>query len=68
MASKVKEKLQLLPKYEIKCRELIENLKKTLNLWFLYGAVDDTILKEVLNSCVDIILHGLKNEIEKVHT
>ncbi|XP_023291231.2 run domain Beclin-1-interacting and cysteine-rich domain-containing protein isoform X1 [Lucilia cuprina] len=68
MATKVKEKLQLLPKDEIKCRELIENLKKTLNLWFLYGAVDDTILKEVLNSCAEIILHGLKNQPEKLQT
>ncbi|KAM7348243.1 run domain Beclin-1-interacting and cysteine-rich domain-containing protein rubicon [Cochliomyia hominivorax] len=66
MASKVKEKLQMLPKDEIKCRELIENFKKTLNLWFLYGAYDDTILKEVLKSCIDIILHGLKNEQEKL--
>ena len=67
MASKVKEKsTQVLLKDETKCRELIEHLKKTLHLWFLYGSIDDTILEEVLNSCVVIIMHGLKNDPEKV--
>lgn len=67
MASKEKEKTnQVLLNDEIKCPELIEHFKKTLHSWFLYGSTDDTIIEEVLNSCVVIIMHGLKNYSEKV--
>lgn len=66
MAAKVKEKFQLLQKDEIKCRELIINFKKFLNLWFIHGMVDNVILNEVLDSCVEIILHGLKPQPRKV--
>lgn len=65
MASKVKEKAQqhqLWQKDEIKCRELIGNFKKTIEIWFLNGADDDEMtFKEIQNACVEIILDGLND-------
>lgn len=63
MASKVKEKpQQLLQKYELKCRELIGNFKKSIAVWILYRAYDETTFQEIQNSCVEIVLDGLKYE------
>lgn len=57
MSQKVKEKL-LQPLFQKeKCRELVVNFKKSIELWFLSEA-DDTF-KEIQSSCFDIILYGL---------
>uniref|UniRef100_T1PLU9 Phorbol-ester/DAG-type domain-containing protein n=1 Tax=Musca domestica TaxID=7370 RepID=T1PLU9_MUSDO len=57
MSQKAKEKL-LQPLFQKeKCRELVVNFKKSIELWFLSEA-DDTF-KEIQSSCFDIILYGL---------
>lgn len=70
MASKVKEKAQqhqLWQKDEIRCRELIGNFKKTIEIWFLNGADDEEMtFKEIQNACVEIILDGLNDDPELV--
>ncbi|XP_073832712.1 run domain Beclin-1-interacting and cysteine-rich domain-containing protein rubicon [Musca autumnalis] len=59
MSQKVKEKLLHPPLFQQeKCRELIVNFKKSIELWFLSGEEAD-IFKEIQSSCFDIILYGL---------
>lgn len=74
MLQKVKEKQQqqrqqlLLQKDDIKCRELIGNFKKSIELWFINGADDEITFGEVQDTCLEIIFHGLHDPHEMVIT
>lgn len=55
----IREKLEFVSQKE-KCRELIGNFKKSIELWFLAGEADDELtFEEIKKSCLEIILHGL---------
>uniref|UniRef100_A0A1I8QBJ1 Phorbol-ester/DAG-type domain-containing protein n=1 Tax=Stomoxys calcitrans TaxID=35570 RepID=A0A1I8QBJ1_STOCA len=63
--SKVKEKLLL---QKEKCRELIGNFKKSVELCsFLNEAYDEITFNEIKNSTLDIILHGLVEDENAKH-
>lgn len=58
MSAKVKEKLSHMQKDDAKYRELIENFKKSLELWFINGFDNDN-LSGIQLSCLEILTHGL---------